>query len=81
MGADIAKDKLVAVGRRLGDAVGAGHAAGAADVLDDHLLAQDLGQSGVENARHDVRGTAGNIGHHHGQRPSRPVLGKALVRG
>src|SRR6516165_8673193 len=32
----------VAVGRRLGDAGRAGHAAGAGDVLDHHLLAEDV---------------------------------------
>ncbi len=35
----------VAVGRRLGDPRGAGHAAGAADILDDDLLAQKLAQA------------------------------------
>ena len=39
-----AEQERVAVGRRLGDTIGAGHAARAADVLDDHLLAELFGQ-------------------------------------
>ena len=59
VGADVAEHELVAVGRRLGDARRAGHAAGAADVLDDHLLAEQLGQ-----ARREMRPTTSS-----GRRP------------
>jgi hypothetical protein len=39
-GVDAREDELVAVGRRLRHARGAGHAAAAADILDDHLLSK-----------------------------------------
>ncbi len=42
MGADAAENHRVAVGLGIGDALGAGHAAGAADVLDHHGLAEQF---------------------------------------
>ena len=40
MCADIAEHELISIRRRLGDAGCADHAAGPADVLDNHLLLQ-----------------------------------------
>ena len=42
MGADCTQHERVAVGRRIGDPLRPGHAAGAAHVLDHYLLAHDL---------------------------------------
>ena len=44
MRAAIAEQELAAVGRSLGDAQRARRAAGAADILDDHLLPEHLGE-------------------------------------
>jgi hypothetical protein len=71
---DPAQHELVAIGRRFGDPSDAGHATRAAYVLDDHLLAQDLGQASAENASCGVGGTAGRERDHHGDRSRRPVL-------
>ena len=49
-----AEHELIAVGRSLGDAVGAGHAAGTADVLDNDLLSQELRQSRRDDPSDDV---------------------------
>ena len=52
----------VAVGRRLGDAARAGHAAGAGDVLDHHLLAEDFAQARRENAPQRIDRAARGVG-------------------
>ena len=74
VGADRAEHERVAVGRGLGDAVRAGHAAGAADVLDHHLLAEDFGQPRRQHAAEHVDRAAGGERHHHGHRPVGAVL-------
>ena len=74
MGADIAEHELIAVGRRLRYPGAPGHAAGAADVFDDDLLAQKLGKAGGEDASDRVCRTAGGERNDHGHRPGRPVL-------
>jgi len=79
-GVDAAEHELIAVGRRLGDTRDAGHAAGTADVLDDHLLAQHLRQARAENSRHGVGGAARRERHHHRDRPGRPVLRRRTVQ-
>src|SRR6266508_2961066 len=66
--------KLVAVRRRLDDARRAHHAAGAADILDDDLLTQDLGEPAPDNASEHIGTAAGSERNHHGQRPAWPVL-------
>jgi hypothetical protein len=65
----------VYVRRRLGDARRAHHAAGTADILDDHLLAQHLGEAPADDPAHDIGAAAGRERHHHGQRPGGPALG------
>ena len=79
MGADGAEHHGVAVGRRIGDALGAGHAAGAADVLDHHLLAEDLAHARADHAAEHVGRTAGGERDHHGDRPGRIVLGAGVA--
>jgi hypothetical protein len=69
-----AEHELVAVGRRLHYASRAHHSTGAADVLDDHLLAQDLGQAAADDASEHIGSAAGSERNHHGQRPVRPDL-------
>ena len=80
VGADIAQHELVAVRRGLRDARRAGHAAGAADVFDDDLLLQDLGKPRADDARDDVGGAAGRVGHDHGERPVGPALRRGRLR-
>ena len=62
-----AHHELIAVRRRLGDAQRAVDAAGAALVLDDHLLAQQLGQAAIDDAGEHIGRPAGRERHHHGQ--------------
>ncbi len=54
----------VAVGRRLGDARGTQRAAGAADVLHRHLLAEIGAHRGREQPRQRVGRPAGGEWHH-----------------
>ena len=75
VGADIAEHELIAVGRRLGDAVRAGHAARAADILHDDRLVKLRAQAFGDDPGDGVRRAAGRKGRDHGQRPVRPVLG------
>ena len=63
----------VAIGRRLRHARGADHAAGAADVLDDDLLAQHLGQPLGDNAGEHIGAAAGRKAHHQRDGPVRPT--------
>ncbi len=78
---DIAEHDLIAVGRRLGDAGGAGHAAGAAHILDHHLLAQEFAQTRRQDAPDRVHRPARREGHHHGDRRGRPIGRRSLRRG
>ena len=68
MGPDAAEHHRVAVGRRLGDAHRAGHAARAPDVLDDDLLAERLAHALGDDAAEHVLRAAGRErdDHHHG---------------
>ena len=72
--AAVAVQERVAVGRRLRDAVAAHHAAGAADVLDDHLLPEIFRQPRRHDARGGVDRTAGGERHHQRHRTRRPLL-------
>ena len=51
---DVAEQQRVAVGRRLGDGVGADHAARAGAVVDDDRLAERLGQRLLHDARIEI---------------------------
>ena len=64
----------VAVGRRLQRAVDAEHAADAADVLDDHRLAELLAQPVRQPAPENIRRAAGREGHDHLHRLGRISL-------
>ena len=77
---EAAEQERIAVGRGLHHAVRAGHAAGAADVLDDHLLAEHAAQAGGEDAPDRVDRAARRIGHHHGDRTRRPLLRRRRSR-
>jgi len=64
MTAGVAEHELIAVGRRLRDALSPDHAARAADVLDDHLLAQDFGDVGIKDSANDIaRAAGGGLNH------------------
>ena len=67
--ADMVHQDGVAVGVGLGDAGGAQGTAGAADILDDHLLAQGLGHRLGDQAADRVGGAAGGERDDHGDRP------------
>ena len=78
--ADRADQQRVAVGRRLGDDVGADRAAGAAAVVDDHLLPGGLGEHLGERPARRCRsgrrpGTA-----RRGETPSTETLARAPTR-
>ena len=73
-GRAVGQQQRIAVGRRLGDPRRAGHAAGAADILDDDLLAERLAHARAENARDGVDRPAGGKGHDQVDRPRRPAL-------
>jgi hypothetical protein len=69
-----AEHELIAVRSRLRDARRAHHSAGAADILDDHLLAQNLGQPPPDDAPEHVGAAASRERDHHGQRAAGPAL-------
>ena len=54
----------IAVGRGAGGASGSDHAAGAADVLDDDLLAERLRHAVLDDARDRIGRAAGRVRHH-----------------
>ena len=58
------EQQRIAVGRGLGDLVGADRAAGAADILDHHALAEPFAQALGEQPRQHVGGGAGRERHH-----------------
>ena len=74
MRADARQDHGVAVGRGIGDALAAIHAAGAADILDHNLLAEDLAHARREYAADRVLRAARSERNDHGDRPGRKVL-------
>ena len=74
---DAVEADRVAVGRRMGDRVGADIAARAALVLDDELLAGELAQLLAGDAREHVGRTAGREGVDVAHRLVRPVVGGA----
>src|SRR5919197_292930 len=69
-----ADHELVAVRRSLRDPRRAHHAAGATDILDDDLLAQNLGEAPSDDASEHVGAAAGSERTDHGQRPAWPAL-------
>ena len=72
--ADGAEHEGVAVGLGFGDALGAGLAAGAADVLNDDVLLQDLAHLRGNDAAEQVGRSAGGERDHHGHRAGREIL-------
>jgi len=66
---------------RLGDTIGAVHAAGTADVLDNDGLAEDLAHPLREQPRRHVVGSARGEWINHGQRARRPFLGRHIATG
>src|SRR6185295_4722816 len=72
-----AEQERVAIGRGFRGAVRAGHAARAGDVLDAHLLAEQLAQSLRHDAPDRVDRPARRVWHDHGHRPRGPVLSQA----
>ena len=66
--ADGAEHELTTVLLALGDAAGAGHAPGAADVLDDHRLAQRLAHALPDDAAQHVGRPPGSERDHHRHR-------------
>ncbi len=77
-GVDTTEHDLIAVGSGLGDTRRSSHAAGAADVLDHHLLAENLRQPRRQDAPHRIRRAARRERDHHGHGPRRPSLGRRL---
>ena len=69
-GPGAAEYELITVGRGLRHAACAGHAAGAADVFDDHLLSEDLRQPRRQHASDRIGRPAGGVGN---------VQGRALI--
>ncbi len=77
VGAHGAKGNIVAVGRRLGDPQHPRHPAGAADILDDDLLPQDLPHPLPDKPAQDVGGASGRERNDHGNGPARIGLGRS----
>ena len=71
--ADMVQQQRVAVGVGLGDPAGAERAAGAADILDDHLLAQRPRHRLGDQTGHGVGRAAGGEGHDDGDRAGRII--------
>src|SRR4029079_9138406 len=66
VGPAVAVEENVAVGCRLGDAARAGRYAGAADILDDDLLAEQFAHGLRQDPRNHIERAAGGEGHDHG---------------
>jgi hypothetical protein len=64
----------VAVGRRLGDRIGADHAAGGRAIVDDHRLPERALEIGAHEPRHHVVEAAGRERHDQPDRTARIVL-------
>src|SRR5262249_50827503 len=69
-----AEHELIAVRRSFGYAGCSGHAAGAADVLDDNGAPKTVGKPRTEDTAEDVERAPGRERDDHGDRPCRPVL-------
>jgi hypothetical protein len=61
---DLVQQHRIAVGRGAGGAAGRDHAAGAADVFDDHLLPERLRHAVLDDARDRIGRAAGRVGDH-----------------
>ena len=68
---DVVKQQRMAVGRGLGDLIGADRAAATADILDDKALPHGLGQAIGDQPRQQVGGGAGRERHHDPHRAAR----------
>ena len=80
MRADGAEHKIVAIRGRIGDALGAGHATRATDVLDHHLLPEDLTHALRHDAAEHVGRAAGRERNHHRERLGRISLCQRSAR-
>ena len=76
-----ADGERVAVRRRLRHHFVAEHRAGTRTVLDDHRLAEGLGEPLAEQATDEIRTAAGAERHDDAHRPARPGLGRRLRLG
>src|SRR5207302_5090533 len=74
LGADGAEQERIAVRRRVRDALGAGHAAGAPDVLDNHLMAQHFAHALRHHAAEHVGWSARRERNDHRHRLARIAL-------
>jgi hypothetical protein len=74
MRAHASEHELVAVGIRLGHAIGADHAARSPDVNDDHLLAEHFAHALRHDTADAVLWPAGRERDHHRDRSRRPFL-------
>ena len=74
VGAGIADQQGVAVGRGLGDALAADGAGGGADIVDDDRLSEQFAHLQRLDARAHVDAAAGRERNHERDRPRRPVL-------
>ena len=81
MGSHAAGEQRVAVGMRRCHPRASDRAAGAADILDHHGLAEDFAHLLRHDAGDDVARTAGREGHHHGDGPRRIALRPRVPRG
>ena len=76
MGTDRTQHERVAVGRRIGDPLRPGHAAGAAHVLDHYLLAHDLAHALRNDAAQHIGRAARRERNDHAQRLAGIILGR-----
>src|SRR5262249_9813056 len=76
-----AEQDLIVVGFGTHDAIGAGHAPRAWNVLNDDLLANGFAHVLREQPSNYVGRPASRIGHDHRNRPCRPILGMCYATG
>ena len=69
-----ADQQRVAIRRRLCCEFSADYAAGAAAIVDDHLLAKRLGKFGGNGSCHKIGGAARTVWHNQAQWPGRKLL-------
>jgi hypothetical protein len=79
--AGAAEHELIAVRRSLCHAGRPGHTPRAADILDDHLLAQELREARREYSTQHINPAARRQRNDHGHRSRRPVLRRGKLRG